>query len=83
MIPVHRDNINVPIDYCDEVLRRLPDVAPYVSRTECFTPGTIVSQVKGAGFLAYFLVYSKTSRRALLEMCDRIKKVSKGLLDGV
>lgn len=83
MIPIHRENIHVPESYCDDMLRRLPEVALNVFRTECFTPGKTVSPVGGAGFIAYFLVYSSTSRRNLLEMCDSIKKVSRSLLDGV
>jgi len=45
MIPIQRENIRVPEGYCDEMLRRLPEVAPYVFRTECFTPGKTISPV--------------------------------------
>ncbi|KAK2879509.1 hypothetical protein FQN49_000811 [Arthroderma sp. PD_2] len=82
-IPIHRKNIHIPRGYCDEMLRRLPEIAPYVFKTECFTPGKTVSPIGNTGFIAYFLVYSRASRRHLLEMSDHIKKVSRNYLDGV
>jgi biotin carboxylase len=81
-VPIHRENLYVPEDYCVEVLKRLPEVAPYVSRTECFKGGRTVGRVGGAGHIGSFLFHSKLSRRNLLEMSQRIKTVSKELLDG-
>ncbi len=80
-IPIYQENLYVPRDYCEEMLRRLPDIAPYISKTECFTPGKTVSPKGGAGFFAYFLIYSRSGRKQLLEMSDRIREESKGLLD--
>lgn len=83
VIPIHRENVFVPENYCTEILRRLPEVAPYVSGTECFTAGKRVSPVGGAGHIGSFLVYSKKSRRNLLEMCMYIKKVFRDILDNI
>lgn len=81
-IPIHRDDIRVPEDFFDQVLQRLPDVAPYVTRAELFTqPGAVVSPRGGAGFIAYFMLISRTSRRHVLEMSIRIQVVSKAVLD--
>ncbi|KAJ3482687.1 hypothetical protein NLG97_g7504 [Lecanicillium saksenae] len=48
--------ILVQEDFCQKLLDRAPEVAPFVSRTEMFKhPGTMVSPVHGVEFLAYFL----------------------------
>ena len=80
-IPIHRDNIHVPKGYLTHVLQKIPGITPNVSRAECYTPGRTVSQKGGAGFLACFLLYSRTNRRSMLEMCEKIKRVSRDLLD--
>ncbi|KAB8077446.1 hypothetical protein BDV29DRAFT_153678 [Aspergillus leporis] len=33
-IPVHRENIRVPDDFCEQVLHQLPAIAPHVTRAE-------------------------------------------------
>lgn len=82
-IPVDRQEIVVPEDFCQKLLLRAPEVAPFVSRTEMFKhPGTVVSPVHGVEFLAYFLVYSRESRRHVLQMYQRLLDVAKMELDG-
>ncbi|KAK8011570.1 hypothetical protein PG990_010535 [Apiospora arundinis] len=82
-VPIHRDNILVPIGFLDEVLQRLPDVAPHVSRAELFTqPGTTISPRGGAGFVAYFMLFSRKNRKHVLEMSLRVQEVAKDVLDG-
>lgn len=80
-VPTHRENITVPDDFCEQVLRRLPDIAPHVSRAETTTWFKVVSPVGGTGFIGYFLLYSRIGRRHVLEMGDRIKDVSRKILD--
>ncbi|KAI1841259.1 hypothetical protein JX266_012571 [Neoarthrinium moseri] len=81
-IPVHRENILVPDGFFEKLFKILPDVAPHVSRAELLRqPGDIVSPSGGAGFIGYVLLYSRTSRRHVLEMSDRIRQVSKQILD--
>lgn len=81
-IPVHREKIVVPVDFCERVINRLPEIASHVSRAECLASGKTVSPIGGTGFIGYFLIYSKTSRRRVLEMGGRIREVSKIILDG-
>lgn len=82
-IPVDRQEIMVPEDFCQKLLDRAPEVAPFVSRTEMFKhPGTIVSPIHGVEFLAYYLVYSRTSRRHVLQMYQRLLEVAKLELEG-
>ncbi|KAK8868423.1 glutathione synthetase ATP-binding domain-like protein [Apiospora arundinis] len=82
-VPIHRDNIFVPIGFIDEVLQRLPDVAPHVSRAELFTqPGAVISPRGGAGFVAYFMLFSRKSRKHVLEMSLRVQEMAKDILDG-
>ncbi|KAM5446300.1 hypothetical protein MaudCBS49596_006709 [Microsporum audouinii] len=81
MIPIHRENIIVPDDLCDRVIEQLPEITPYVSRAERITWAKVVSPVGGTGFIGYFLLYSRTSRRHLLEMGDRVREVSQKILD--
>ncbi|KAM5433158.1 hypothetical protein MferCBS31731_007155 [Microsporum ferrugineum] len=83
MIPVHRENIAVPDDFCEMVTERLPEIVPYVARAERITWVKVVSPVGGTGFIAYFLLYSRTDRRQLLRMGSRIQEVSRGVLDGI
>ncbi|TPX20297.1 hypothetical protein DIZ76_016185 [Coccidioides immitis] len=83
MIPIHREKIVVPDDFCEKVIEQLPEIGPYMSRAECIVSAKVVSPVGGTGFIGYFLLYSRTSRRHLLEMGGRIKEVSKKILDGI
>lgn len=83
-VPMHREKILVPDDFLEKVNQQLPEIAAHVSRAELFTqPGNVVSPQGGSGFIAYFLLYSRTSRRHVLEMCDRVQKVSKKVLDDI
>ncbi|KAK8129166.1 hypothetical protein PG999_001546 [Apiospora kogelbergensis] len=82
-VPIHRDNIFVPFGFIDEVLKRLPDVAPHVSRAELFTqPGAVISPRGGAGFVAYFMLFSRKGRKHVLEMSLHVQEVAKDVLDG-
>ncbi|GJC88551.1 fumipyrrole biosynthesis protein C [Colletotrichum liriopes] len=82
--PIHREAIVVPDGLLDSVMQRLPEVAPHVSRAELLTqPGSILSPRGGAGFVAYFMVRSRISRKHVLEMCARLREVSKDVLDGL
>ncbi|KAL7904101.1 glutathione synthetase ATP-binding domain-like protein [Trichoderma velutinum] len=83
LIPIHRNNILVPEDFCRKVLARLPGDAPLVSRAELFRqPGTVVSPPMGVEFLAYFLVFSRTDRRQVLQIYHRLLQTCKNILDG-
>ncbi|CEJ92604.1 hypothetical protein VHEMI08245 [[Torrubiella] hemipterigena] len=80
-IPVGEDEIIVPEDFCQEILKRVPDIAPFVSRAEMFKhPGTVVSPVHGVEFLAYFLVFSRESRKQVLEWYERLLEVARYIL---
>ncbi|KAF2720990.1 glutathione synthetase ATP-binding domain-like protein [Polychaeton citri CBS 116435] len=83
LIPVHRDNIVVPDDFCNKVMQRAPDIAPHVSRSECLATGKVISPVGGTGFMGYFLVFSRISRQHVVEMSQRVREVAKQLLDSV
>lgn len=81
-IPVDREEIVVPEDFCQKILERVPDIAPFVPRAEMFKhPGTVVSPVHGVEFLAYFLVFSRKSRKQVLKMYERLLEVAREILD--
>ncbi|KAI9034786.1 ATP-grasp fold [Aspergillus affinis] len=80
-IPVHRENFRVPEDFCEQVLYQLPAIAPHVTRAERTALREVVSPVGGTGFIAYFLVWSRTSRKEVLEIGERIQEVSRRVLD--
>ncbi|GAB0139174.1 hypothetical protein EsDP_00007387 [Epichloe bromicola] len=81
-IPVDREEIVVPEDFCQKILERVPGIAPFVSRAEMFKhPGTVVSPVHGVEFLAYFLLFSRKSRKQVLEMYERLLEVARDVLD--
>ncbi|TPX16917.1 uncharacterized protein E0L32_003479 [Thyridium curvatum] len=82
-IPMHRDSIYMPPDFFERVFGMLPEVKPYVLAAEFkVEPGSTVSPRAGSGFVAYFLLCSRTSRRHLLEMCDSVFRASLKVLDG-
>lgn len=81
-IPVDREETVVPEDFCQKILERVPDIAPFVPRAEMFKhPGTVVSPVHGVEFLAYFLVFSRKSRKQVLKMYERLLEVAREILD--
>ncbi|KAJ5173827.1 glutathione synthetase ATP-binding domain-like protein [Penicillium coprophilum] len=82
-VPVHRENIRVPDDFCERVLQQLPEIAPYVTRAERTALKKVVSPVGGTGFIAYFLIWSRTSRKEILDIGERIQDVARIVLDGV
>ncbi|KAF4343768.1 carnosine synthase 1 [Fusarium beomiforme] len=83
LIPIHRHNITVPEGFCDKVLARMPDAAPFVYRAELFRePGAVVSPPLGIEFLAYFLVFSRTDRRDVLQIYYRLMQTCRDVLDG-
>ncbi|KAE9363951.1 glutathione synthetase ATP-binding domain-like protein [Stipitochalara longipes BDJ] len=82
MIPVHREKIHVPHDFFEKVYQILPGIIPYVTRAELYAkPGTVVSPSGGIGWIGYFLLYSRTSRRHVLEMYHLVAEASKKVLD--
>ncbi|KAK2821812.1 hypothetical protein FQN49_007649 [Arthroderma sp. PD_2] len=82
MIPVHRENIRVPDDFFEKLYQQLPKIASHVSKAELHArPGTIVSPTGGVGLLAYVVLYSRTSRRHILEMCYRTVDAAREILD--
>ncbi|KDB20057.1 hypothetical protein H109_07974 [Trichophyton interdigitale MR816] len=81
MIPIHRPNIIVPNDLCERVIEQLPEITPHMSRAERITWTEVVSPVGGTGFIGYFLLYSRTSRRHLLEVGGRVREISQRILD--
>ncbi|CRL21832.1 ATP-grasp fold [Penicillium camemberti] len=82
-IPVHRENIRVPENFCEQVLQQLPEIAPQVTRAEKTALKKVVSPVGGTGFIAYFLIWSRTSRKEVLDIGERIQEVSRRVLDAV
>ncbi|KAI9713356.1 MAG: hypothetical protein M1828_001449 [Chrysothrix sp. TS-e1954] len=81
-IPIHRENIRVPVDLLEKIFRLLPGVAPYVFKAELYVkPGSVVSPHGGVGLIAYVLLNSKTSRRHVLSMYHELVKVAKQVLD--
>ncbi|KAI0505433.1 glutathione synthetase ATP-binding domain-like protein [Xylaria bambusicola] len=84
MIPIHRDNIRVPHRFFDKVYRAAPEIMSSVMRAEMYAePGTVVSPTGGIGWIGYVLVYSRASRRHVLEMYKRITEVSIRVLEDV
>ncbi|KAL2017250.1 hypothetical protein VTK56DRAFT_2362 [Thermocarpiscus australiensis] len=82
MVPIHRDRIRVPDDFFEKVYEALPEIVPHVSRAEFYAqPGTVVSPCGATGWIAYFLLYSRASRRHVLEMYHRVAEVSRRVLD--
>ncbi|KAF2241166.1 hypothetical protein BU26DRAFT_586322 [Trematosphaeria pertusa] len=82
LVPIHRDNIRVPDDLWERVYRALPDVEPYVVRAEMYAePGTIVSIRRSVGWIGYVLLYSRTSRRHVLEMYHWLAEACIKVLD--
>lgn len=82
MVPIHRENIRVPEDLFEKVYSALPDIVPYVTRTEMYAqPETVVSPVKGTGWIAYVLLFSRRSRRHVLEMHHRLAETCVKVLD--
>lgn len=79
MVPIHHENIRVPDDFFEKVYQALPEIVPHVSRAELYSQsGTVVSPGERIG---YFLLYSRTSRRHVLEMYHRAVGVCKKVLD--
>lgn len=84
MIPIHREKIRVPEDFFKKVCQILPEIGPHVSRAELYAqPGTIVSPIGGIGWIGYLLLFSRTSRRHVLEMYHRVTEAAKKVLDDV
>ncbi|KAH8800431.1 hypothetical protein F5884DRAFT_647942, partial [Xylogone sp. PMI_703] len=79
-IPIYRDRMFVPENFCKEVIQYLSTTASRVSKADCFGAGKTLSPVRGLGLIAYFLLYSRISRRDVLEMGERVQEISKRLL---
>ncbi|KAK3358789.1 hypothetical protein B0T25DRAFT_74950 [Lasiosphaeria hispida] len=81
-VPMHRENIYVPPDFFERVFAELPEVVPYLVRAEFFAePGSTVSPRAGSGFVAFIILFSRKSRMHVVEMCDRVLRVSMNVLD--
>ncbi|KAL2074708.1 hypothetical protein VTL71DRAFT_8487 [Oculimacula yallundae] len=82
IIPVHRESVFVPEDFFDKVYQLCPDIVPHVSRAELYAEsGRRVSLSAGTGWMAYLLLYSRTSRRHVLKMYHLAAEASKVVLD--
>ncbi|KAF4438149.1 ATP-grasp fold [Fusarium austroafricanum] len=82
LIPVHREGILVPDNFFQRVFEKVPDVAPFTYRAEVDKkPGTVVSPRGGVGLLAHFLLYSRVSRRHVVDMYYRVAAAAKEVLD--
>ena len=82
MIPIHREKIRVPEDFFEKLYELLPEILPHVSRAELYAqPGTVVSPSGGIGWIGYLLLFSRTSRRHVLEMYHGVARGAKKVLD--
>ncbi|KAF1934742.1 hypothetical protein EJ02DRAFT_416813 [Clathrospora elynae] len=82
LLPIHRDAIRVPDDLWERVYQALPDVEPYVTRAEMYAEtGTVVSPNRSVGWIGNVLLYSRTSRRHLLDMYYRLAETCIKILD--
>ena len=82
MIPIHREKIRVLEDFFEKLYQILPEILPHVSRAELYAqPGTVVSPSGGIGWIGYLLLFSRTSRRHVLEMYHRVAEAAKKVLD--
>jgi biotin carboxylase len=83
LIPIHCDNILVPDDLWERVYKALPEVEPYVNRAEMYAHvGTVVSTQRSIGWIGYVLLYSRISRRHLLDMYHQLVVACVDILDG-
>ncbi|KAK0725127.1 hypothetical protein B0H67DRAFT_480312 [Lasiosphaeris hirsuta] len=81
-VPMHRENMYVPPDFFERVFAELPEIVSYLVRAEFFAePGSTVSPRAGSGFVAFFILFSRKSRMHVVEMCDRVLRVSINVLD--
>lgn len=84
MVPIHREKIRVPGDFFEKLYQALPEISPHVSRAELYAQsGTVVSPSGGIGWIAFLLLYSRTSSRHVLKMYHRVAEASKKVLDDV
>lgn len=82
LVPLHRDNIRVPDDLWERVYQAAPELEPYVTRAEMYTePGKVVSRNRGVLWIGYVLLFSRTSRRHVLEMYHQLAKTCIKVLD--
>ncbi|KAF2713297.1 glutathione synthetase ATP-binding domain-like protein [Pleomassaria siparia CBS 279.74] len=82
MVPIHRDKIRVPENFFEKLYAILPEIMPHVARAEMYaSPGTVVSPVAGIGWIAYLLLFSRTSRAHALGMYHRVSETAKKVLD--
>jgi biotin carboxylase len=82
LVPIHRDNIRVPGDLWERLYHELPEIEPHVLRAEMYAePGTVVSIIRGIGWIGYVLLYSNVSRRHVLELYHRLARTCVKLLN--
>ncbi|KAL7931303.1 hypothetical protein V8C35DRAFT_310052 [Trichoderma chlorosporum] len=80
-VPLTQKNFYVPKDYYAQVVQRLPDLSSSVSYVGVYDPGKTVSPISGIGVVAFFFIFSRQTRREVLEMRNRIQEVSRQILD--
>jgi biotin carboxylase len=75
LIPVDKGGVFDSDDVCNELLLRRPELAQYVSRSVCYwKKGDTVPSTMFSAWVAHFIVFSRVSRRHLLEICETIRK---------
>ena len=82
LIPMPRNPVYVPFDFCQRVIQQLSAAAPTITLQECFRPNETVSCEYGTGLVATFILYSRKSRKSLLEMAGQLENVSSTVLGG-
>ena len=82
MIQMHREQTRIPENFFQKLYEIVPEVLPNVSRSELYAqPGTVLSSTGGIGRIGYLLLFSRKSRRHVLEMYHRVVDAAKQVLD--
>lgn len=81
MVPVHREWVQVPVDFFEQGYEAIPEIVSDVSRAELSVePGTLVSSTGGVPWIGYLLLHLRVSRRHLLEMHARFARACRAVL---
>ena len=82
MVQMYREKTWVPENFFEKLYEISPEIRPNVSRAELYArPGTVLSPSGGIGQVGYLLLFSRNSRRHVLEMYYRVADAAKKLLD--
>ncbi|KAJ4336824.1 hypothetical protein N0V95_008504 [Ascochyta clinopodiicola] len=82
LIPVHRENIRVPDGFFEKLYRIVPEVVLHTAMAEMHVkPGTVISPHGGVGLFAYCVLFTRISRRHMLELCRSVADAAKKVLD--